>query len=349
MAEHVRRRRSDARIMFVGTKGRIEARVVPSLGYEFGTIWISGFARRFSLQALVFPVKVLVALVQSFFLIRSRRPAAVVGTGGYVSGPVVYIASLLGVPTLIQEQNSYPGVTTRLLASRVNEVHLTYASSARYLKGARDIRITGNPVRDSIGTISRREGREFFDLNEQAPTLLLFGGSQGATSLNSAMKASLGEFSHGTFQVIWQTGRDDFGEARAVAEGAGNPAWLRVFMYIERMEFAYAASDLAVCRAGATTLAELTKAGVPSVLVPYPHAAADHQTENAKTMVGAGASVLLRDQDVREQFSPVVHRLLQDPGSLRRMSDRALSLARPEAASALAEAVLHLAEGRDVR
>lgn len=343
IADEIRRRRPDAEIVFVGTRGKIEARVVPASGYRFVSIVVSGFRRSFSLATLVFPVKLGIALVQSFILIRKMRPCVVVGTGGYVCGPPLYAAARLRIPTLIQEQNSYPGVTTRLLARVVSEVHLTFESSRRFLKRTDNVWVTGNPTRVMIGHVGREEAAKMFGLDPGRQTLLVFGGSLGARSINTAMLAVIREVTQMGVQVIWQTGESDGGQAAARVKELGCGAMVRVHTFIERMEFAYAAADLAICRAGATTLAELTSAGLPSVLVPYPFAAADHQTENARAMVDAGAALMVRDLEIQEKLLKTLRELLERPDQLKEMSQQALSLGKPGATDALASAVLRLA------
>lgn len=187
VADEIKERHPDAAILFVGTKGRIEATVVPARGYEFVTIWISGFRRRLSAATFLFPLKVIVSMVQSIRLLRRRRPELVIGTGGYVCGPVVCAAQLLGIPTLIQEQNSYPGVTTRMLAPRATEVHLTFEESRRYLKRQSNVLITGNPTREIIGTVRREAGASAFGIDGTKRTVLVFGGSLGASSINLSL------------------------------------------------------------------------------------------------------------------------------------------------------------------
>jgi UDP-N-acetylglucosamine--N-acetylmuramyl-(pentapeptide) pyrophosphoryl-undecaprenol N-acetylglucosamine transferase len=313
-------------------------------------IWISGFKRTLSAGNLLVPIKLLVALIQSFNLIRRSRAQVVVGTGGYVAGPVVVVAAAMRLPTVIQEQNSYPGVTTRLLAPFVNEVHLTFESSRRFLRRARNVRVTGNPTRGKVGTISKSDGRRFFGLDENKRTLLVFGGSWGARSLNRAMRMCFKKFVDEGIQVVWQTGMEDHEEIRAEVAGHG-PAVssvVKVYPFIERMENAYGACDLALCRAGATTLAELTKGGVPSILVPFPYAMADHQTENARTMVEAGAAVLVSDDQIGERLFETVKGLIFDDRTLGLMSISARSLGRPEAAETIASSIIALAERSDV-
>jgi UDP-N-acetylglucosamine--N-acetylmuramyl-(pentapeptide) pyrophosphoryl-undecaprenol N-acetylglucosamine transferase len=344
IAEELRSLCPDAEIVFAGTKGKIEERIVPKRGYRFASIWISGFRRKLTLATLLFPLKVIVATVQSLMLIRQLRPAVVIGTGGYVCGPPVFAGSLLGVPTLIQEQNSYPGVTTRLLARRASEVHITFEQSRRFLKRQDNVKVSGNPVRSAVGTVSRQEGAEFFRLDPGRTTLLVFGGSLGATSLNKAMVRILPEIVARNVQVIWQTGQDDFTMAREFVLTAGESvaAHTRVYRFIEKMENAFAACDLALCRSGASTIAELTLAGVPSVLVPYPFAAADHQTENARAMTEGGAALMCKDSELETGLLPLVLSLLDDPARREAMGRRAKLLAKPDAARTLARAVLAL-------
>jgi len=269
----------------------------------------------------------------------------VVGTGGYVCGPPLFIASLLGFPTLIQEQNSFPGVTTRLLASRVSQVHLSFKSSQRYLRQHDNVRVSGNPTRESVGKIARSEGAAYFDIEPSKQTLLVFGGSQGAQSINNAVVAILDQLLSRGVQVLWQTGESDYAAMVSKANqlvGYSNGT-ARVYKFIERMECAYAACDIALCRSGATTVAELTKAGVPSILVPYPFAAADHQTENAKGVVEAGGAVMIADAELSNSLWNTIESLLNDPDRLHEMKRKALSLAMPDATSVLAAAVLELA------
>jgi UDP-N-acetylglucosamine--N-acetylmuramyl-(pentapeptide) pyrophosphoryl-undecaprenol N-acetylglucosamine transferase len=342
----VKRLRPDTEILFIGTRGHIEARVVPAAGYAFRPIWISGFARRLSLQALLFPLKLVVAMVQSLWTMIRLRPAVVVGTGGYVCGPPLLTASLMGIPTLIQEQNSYPGVTTRVLAARVTEVHLTFPGSQRFLTRAAHVHISGNPTRDLIGRRSREEGAAFFALDPGRLTVLVFGGSQGASSLNKAVSAAISTLVAEGIQLVWGTGEHDFVAAQAAVQGLPpeGRSMVSVHRYVEKIEFAYAACDLAVTRAGATTVAELARVGIPSVLVPYPFAAADHQTENAKAMADAGAAVMVRDSDLVASLLPTVRGLLSDSHRLRQMAEHASALGHSRAAEELAVSVIRLAK-----
>lgn len=340
IAEALRELRPDAEVSFVGSRNRIEARVVPRLGYEFDALWISGLKRTFSLATALLPLKILVSLVQSLRILHRRTPQVVVGTGGYVSGPLLYAATLTGRATLIHEQNEYPGVTTRLLAPRVDEVHVTYESGVRRLPRARRIVVSGNPVRLSLRRCDAADARVAFGLQPGKRTLLVFGGSLGSASINKALRPLVPRLVREGYQLIWQTGTRDIAELAPI--GALYPEQVIVRAFIDDMDQAYSAADLAVCRAGATSLAELTMLGVPAILVPYPHAAADHQYYNAIAMADAGAARVLRDSELGKLESTLFD-LLDDAAALRRMSAAAEAQARPRAAYHLAEAVLALA------
>jgi len=341
IADEIRRRHPDADIVFVGTRGKIESRVVPGRGYRFVTIWISGMSRRLSAGMLLFPLKVVVALIQSVHIVRKIKPDVVIGTGGYVCGPVVAAAQMLGKRTLIQEQNSVPGATTRMLAPRADEVHIAFEGSTAYLHRHDNVRLTGNPTRDRIGSVNRSVGSQAFGLDPAKTTLLVFGGSRGASSINAAVASLAPDLDKGGVQILWQTGKEDFEHFSALFGELSER--IKMYPFIENMENAYAACDLAVCRSGASSIAELTRAGVPSVLIPYPHAAADHQTENARAIAAAGAGFLLPDGEAGRLLGDTVRRLLSDRVRLAAMAGAARRLGKPGAAGVLADAVEQLA------
>lgn len=342
IAEEIKLLKSDAEILFVGTKNKIEARVVPERGYMFKPIWISGFRRKFTPGNLLFPVKLIVAMIQAMRIVKKFRPMVVIGTGGYVSGPVLYAATLGGVPTLIQEQNSYPGATTRFLAKRVNEVHLTFEQSRKYFSGLGNIFVSGNPTRRSLAAVSRADALRYFGFSEDPRNLILvFGGSLGARSINAAFIRYAGDLVGKNFQLLWQTGAEDF---ENVKQSLGEPlrSRIKIYPFIDRMDYAYAISDLVVCRAGATTIAELTLLGKPALLVPYPFAAADHQTENARSMAADGAAEVIPDQELQDGLVEKIILMFQSD-RLRRMSESSRALARPDAARDIAVRALRLA------
>jgi UDP-N-acetylglucosamine--N-acetylmuramyl-(pentapeptide) pyrophosphoryl-undecaprenol N-acetylglucosamine transferase len=329
-----------AEFLFVGAKGRIEERVVPGHGYPFRSIWISGFARGLKAKNLLFPIKIIVAMMQSFALIRKFKPQVAVGTGGFVTGPVLYAATLLHIPTLIQEPDSYPGFTTRRLAKRATEVHVGFEEATRFLSSAKNVKVSGNPTRDTLGTIKREDGARFFKLDSQKKTLLVFGGSLGASSINTAVLGLVEDLCRSGFQLIWQTGERDYEKVKSATRSMPT---VRVEKFIEKMEYAYAAADLVVCRAGALTLAELTRAGKAAILVPYPYATAGHQLLNARALVEAGAAALVLDHELASKLKAGVFEVLGDDRRRGEMARRSESLGKPGAARTIAEAVLRIA------
>ncbi|MBI1803261.1 MAG: undecaprenyldiphospho-muramoylpentapeptide beta-N-acetylglucosaminyltransferase [Ignavibacteriae bacterium] len=342
IADEVRKLVPDAEILFVGTKNKIEARVVPQKGYQFETIWIGGFRRSFAPGNIVFPMKVVVSLMQAYSILQRFQPHIVVGTGGYISGPVLYAASRKKIPTLIQEQNSYPGVTTRLLAKRVTEVHLTFESSKRFLERIDNVVISGNPTRGDLEVAHRSEAFRYFIFDERGrKTILVFGGSLGARMINQAVEKALDQLIQHGLRIIWQTGNEDYERAKHMCDRLpSGRLWVNAF--IDRMDYAYAASDLVICRAGATTIAELTRLGKPAILVPYPFAAANHQFENARAMTEAGAAEIIDDHELSEKFVSSVLSLL-DEKKLRAMSEASAKLGRPNAAREIAGRIVQLA------
>jgi len=337
MADELRAVRPESQVLFVGTRTKIEARVVPARGYAFRTIWISGLQRGALMNNILLPVKALVSVLQSFVLIRSFRPHAVVGTGGYVSGPPLFVASLLGIPTVVHESNSFPGVTTRLLSRRASSVLITFDETRKWLARQDNVDVVGTPTRKELGTIPRETGAAFFGLDPHRPTVLIFGGSLGAASINAAVERVIGDIRTKGIQVIWQTGQQEFDAYRSSADSSRG-IWVGPF--IDAMENAYAAADVVVCRAGATTVAELTRLGKPSILVPYPHAAEDHQVLNARTLVDAGAARMVRDHELGARLKDEVLQVLSDKDTQQRMRDAALKLGNPNAAQEIVRKIL---------
>ena len=339
IAEAIRIQRPDAEFLFFGTAGKIEARVVPKRGFPFRNIWISGFHRSLRLSNLLFPLKVAVSLVQSWIAMRSFRPDVVVGTGGYVCGPVLLAASMLGIPTVVHESNSYPGVTTRMLAGRATKVLVAFEETRRWLKRSDNVEIAGTPVRSGLSRVGREDGCKHFGLDPSATVILILGGSLGASSLNRAIAAIVPEILRRGIRVVWQTGGAEEHDYRARFGASGVGVIAR---FIDDMGHAYAAADLVVCRAGASTVAELTALGKASILVPYPHAAADHQTKNARAMEAAGAAVVIVDEEVERSLSDRIFLLATDNKRLATMSAAAKARGKENAGTEIARTILGL-------
>lgn len=339
IADAVRDMRPDAEILFVGTRDRIESRVVPRAGYRFVSIWISGFQRSLRLRNLLFPLKIAVSLVQSFLHLRRFKPHVAVGTGGYVSGPVLWMASRMGVPVALHESNSVPGVATRLMAAQAQVVFTAFQETSLRLARTDNVRLVGTPVRQS-GRIQRADGLARFSLAPDKKTLLVLGGSLGAASINNAVLRVVERFADSGIQLLWQTGRYQDSTIQEALRGK-SVGWVGPF--IEDMESAYAAADLAVCRAGAATVAELAATGTPAILVPYPRATDDHQTHNARLLEQASAAVMISDADLDARLSSAVVKLMADNARREAMKDAALGLAKADAARIIATALLDIA------
>lgn len=326
--------------VFVGRAGGPEEKIVPAAGFELFTLKVSGLARFWSAENLLFPFKLAGALLAARKLLNRLRPSVVVGTGGYVSFPILFWAQWKKVPNALQEQNSVPGLATRLLAPRAGVVFLGFAEAARFFSRLENLLFAGNPVRPGLSK-KREEGAAAFGLSPEKKTVFIFGGSQGARKLNEAAWNWIQTERPSDLQILWQTGPRWHQEHEA--ELAQKQAGVVVRPYIDDMAAAYAAADLVVCRAGALSIAELTALGKPSILVPYELAAADHQTKNALALVRAGGAVLLKEKELGPGLlSEKVRGFLNDPAELKKMAQRAEQFGRPEAARQMAEEIVKL-------
>ena len=337
-------RDAEAQVLFVGTSKGLEARVIPQAGERLKTIWISGFSRSNMLQNVLLPLKLSVSLLQCLRLHLTFRPNVVIGTGGYVTGPLVWTAQLLRIPTVLQEQNSCPGWTTKKLAPRATAVCVGFEGAKRRIRSAR-IHVTGNPLRMSFRKMSREDARAKWPLDASRKTLLIFGGSLGARSINNTLVAALPTLLR-KYNLIWQTGKTGIPAASdtALIEQATRTQQLIVRDFIDDMPGAYAMADLAVCRAGAMTLAELAVSGVPAILIPFPFATDDHQTVNARSVVEAGAARLIPDRDLSpELLNQSVIDCLDSDAIVQSMASAMKTLARPNAAFEIADVVLQSA------
>jgi len=334
----------NANILYIGARQGAEARIIPKAGGKLRMLWISGFSRRHMLRNFLLPLKLIVSFFQSTQLLISFRPHVVIGTGGYVMGPVLWTAQRMGFPTLLQEQNSYPGYTTRVLARHARIVCVGFKDAVLRLAGSR-VEVTGNPLRPSFCTLDREKAHASWDLDFQRPTLLVFGGSAGAHSINTAVDAALPRLLD-RWNLIWQTGRTDVSSSTNIAllEDAIEQKKLVVREFIENMPEAYAVSDLAICRSGAMTLAELAATGLPAILIPYPYATDDHQTANAQAVVAAGAAVMISDSQLNEDtLFTAVNRLFASESERKQISEQMKSLAKRDAAERIVELALSIA------
>lgn len=339
IADAFRALRPEGSVLFAGTRDRMEWETVPKAGYDIEPIWISGFHRQWTWKNLLFPLKLVVSLLQSLRILRRFRPDAVLCCGGFASGPIGWVATRLGIPLMLQEQNSYPGVTTRLLAKHAETLFIAFEEARQWLPDV-PIRNVGNPVRQGLDALSRSEGARRLGLDPERKTLLVMGGSGGARTIVEAVTANLEKLhSQLGLQILWPSGHAYFQELESRLSREKWPH-LHLVPYIDDMAAAYASCDLVISRAGAISLSELLVAGRPSILIPSPHVAGDHQRHNAEAIAGQGAARLLPDAEASAKLAELVGELLSHPDELQTMGEVARSLARTDAAATIAESLI---------
>jgi len=343
IAQAVRELRPDARFLFVGAEGKMEMQKVPAAGFAIEALPIRGFQRGSLIKNIGLPWRLLRSMLKARALVRSFKPHVAVGVGGYASGPLLKAAQGMGVPTLIQEQNSLPGKTNIHLAKRAARICVAYAGMEKYFPKDR-ILLTGNPVRSDTVKLTGKKprGLEHFALREEAPILFITGGSLGARGINRGVEAALPRWKEAGVQVIWQTGTPFLKQAQEAAARIGY-ADCKVLEFVDRMDLAYAVADLVVARAGAISVSELCIVAKPAILVPLPTAAEDHQTHNARALTDRGAAMLLRDADAVEQLGATALELIRDPQALDRIRLAIAGLAQHDAAQAIAAEVIRIA------
>ncbi|WP_111394656.1 undecaprenyldiphospho-muramoylpentapeptide beta-N-acetylglucosaminyltransferase [Algoriphagus aquaeductus] len=325
----------DSEILFVGALGKMEMQKVPEAGYPIKGLPVAGLQRSLSLANLSFPFKLWKSLRMAAQIVKEFRPHAVVGVGGYASGPVLRAAQSKGIPTLLQEQNSYAGLTNKLLAKKANSICVAYPGMDQFFPAGK-IKITGNPVRKDILDLSgkKEKGIEHFGLATDRKTILVLGGSLGARTLNQAVLQDMQKLEEAGYQVLWQSGKFYFKEMLAKLEESGlKHIHLREF--IREMDLAYAVADVIVSRAGALSVSELSLVGKPVIFIPSPNVAEDHQTKNAMAYVSHQAAMLLRDAEAVGQLKNKVDELLQDAALAATLGENMKKLAKPDAAKAI--------------
>lgn len=339
VAEKIRMMIPEAEILFVGTKSKIEGRVVPQLGFKFKSIWIKGFSRKINFENILFPLKLIVSIIQSIIINLKFRPTVAIGSGGYVSGPAIYGSSLIGAKIILLEQNSFPGVTTKLLEKYAKEVHISFADSKKYFRNPEKLFLTGNPIRSSLSQAVKEDALKEFGLSSSNKTLLVIGGSLGAGSMNKAIAESIKKLEGKGIQIIWQTGNDYFDKYKNLASDN-----VKVLPFVNKMNLAYSACDLLLARAGATTIAELLALGIPSILVPSPNVAENHQYYNAKSLADSNAAILIEDKDMKNKLADGIISAIYDEEKLKQLKHNALALAKPDAAEVIAKNAIKYAK-----
>jgi len=338
IANELKKRNSKADFLFVGAKNRMEMEKVPQAGFPIKGLWITGIQRKLTLKNLLFPIKLISSLYNANKIIKKFKPNVVIGTGGFASGPTLYMAAKKGIPTLVQEQNSYPGITNKILAKKANVICVAYDGLERFFPTDKIVK-TGNPVRQDLLEISkkRNEARKSYKLISSQKTLLVLGGSLGARSINNLIKDHIEWLVKNKVQVIWQTGKLYYADYKHFGDLEG----VQTFEFINTMDLAYAAADIIISRAGAGSISELCIVGKPVIFIPSPNVAEDHQTKNAMAVVNNNAAVMIKENELntfKHQFEGILSRQIKQ----EELSKNIKELALPNATQLIASEVENL-------
>ena len=345
IANAIKELHPEAEILFVGAEGRMEMHRVPAAGYPIKGLPVAGFDRKNLLKNIPVLIKLFKSQRMARKIVKDFRPHAAVGVGGYASGPTLKVAGSMGIPTLLQEQNSYAGVTNKLLAKQAKKICVAYEGMERFFDKDKII-LTGNPVRQGLlnPTTTREEAIASFGLNPEKRTVLILGGSLGARTINQCIMNNLDKVKNSSIQFIWQTGKIYIEEARAAVARAGELPMLHVTDFISDMAIAYSAADLVISRAGAGSISEFCLLQKPVILVPSPNVAEDHQTKNALALVNKNAALYVKDANAQDLLLDKAIETVNQPGLLKNLSKNIAELAFTDSANVIAKEVLKLAE-----
>ena len=345
IANALRKLDSETEILFVGALGRMEMEKVPDAGYKIIGLPVEGLKRRFTLKNITVVIKFLKSLAMAKKILKEFRPDVAVGVGGYASGPVLRAAAKMGIPTIIQEQNSYAGITNKMLARKACKICVAYEGMEKYFPADKII-LTGNPVRQNLENLEilKNEAFSFFNLKAGQPVVLVLGGSLGAGSINKSLSESITKLGNSNCQWLWQTGKYYYHDVNEKVSLSGFEN-IKVNGFINRMDYAFAAADIIVSRAGAGTISELCLVGKPVILVPSPNVAEDHQTRNALALSKKGAAVLIPDSQAAESLADETIKLISDINKRKLLSENISKLAERDADIRIAEEVIKIAEG----
>jgi UDP-N-acetylglucosamine--N-acetylmuramyl-(pentapeptide) pyrophosphoryl-undecaprenol N-acetylglucosamine transferase len=348
IAEALKRRDPLIDILFVGARGRMEMEKVPQAGFPIEGLWISGLQRKLKLSNLMFPIKVVHSLLRCRSIVKSFKPDVVVGVGGYASGPLVKVASQMGIPAVLQEQNSYPGITNKLLAKKASRICVAYPGMEKFFP-VEKIVMTGNPMRSQFDKVfTREEAANLYGLDPTKKTIFAVGGSLGARTINETIQQAYDLLKdRDDIQVLWQIG--SFYAAQCLETPVAQLGNVHASLYIDRMDLAYAMADVVISRAGAMTISELCLTGKAAILVPSPYVAEDHQTHNAMALVRLGAAILVADSEAPSRAFPEALRLLEHEDELRKLESQIRKIGKPHAADEIADIILSLASSNPRR
>jgi len=338
IANELKSRFPDAEFLFVGAKDKMEMQKVPQAGYKIEGLWIAGLQRKFTLQNAMFPFKLIDSLWESRKIIKQFKPNVVIGTGGFASGPLLQMANMMHIPTVIQEQNSFPGITNKLLSKKANKICVAYENLERFFPNEKMI-LTGNPVRQDLIDIEskREEAIQYFNLDANKKTLLVLGGSLGARRVNQLIEKELENIVSQNVQVIWQCGKLYFEDYKKY-----NSENVQVLAFIDRMDLVYATADIVISRAGASSVSELCIVGKPVIFIPSPNVAEDHQTKNAKSIVDKNGAIMIKESELDENFTTIFNSLLNDENQQKELSKNIKQLALPNATKQIVDEIIKL-------
>lgn len=339
IANELKTRFPDAEFLFVGAKDKMEMQKVPQSGYQIKGLWIAGLQRRITFDNALFPLKLISSLFRARTIVRQFKPDVVIGTGGFASGPLLQIATLLGIPTVIQEQNSFPGITNKLLSKKANTICVAYENLERFFPKEKMI-LTGNPVRQDVLDIDskRSEALSYFNLDTNKKTLLILGGSLGSRRINQLIEKELDFLLASGVQVFWQCGNFYMSEYRHFSEKED----VQVVSFIDRMDLIYAAADFVISRAGASSVSELCLVGKPTIFIPSPNVAEDHQTKNGKAIADKKGALLIKESELEDKFESVFNKLLHDENLQNNLSLNMKKLAKPNATKDIVAEIIKL-------
>ena len=336
IADELKSRYPNAEFLFVGASDRMEMDKVPQAGYEIEGLWISGIQRKLTLKNIMFPFKLIISLLRSRKILKSFKPDVVIGTGGFASGPLLHVAASQKIPSLIQEQNSFPGITNKLLGKKVNTICVAYEGLEKFFPKEK-IRLTGNPIRKDLLEVKGKhiEGKDAFTLIHSKHTLLVLGGSLGARRINELIEVNIDFFETKNIQVIWQCGKLYYDQYKRYNELKN----IQVHAFLNTMDLAYGAADIIISRAGAISVSELCIVGKPVIFIPSPNVAEDHQTKNAKAVADKNAAILIREKDLELDFQKQFSDLISNEERRKELSKNIESLALVNATNAIVDEV----------
>ena len=340
IADTLKKRFPQAEILFIGAKNRMEMDRVPKAGYSIEGLWISGFKRELSLDNLSFPFKLISSMIKARKILKRFKPDVVIGVGGFASGPTMKTAASLGIPIVIQEQNSYPGVTNKIVSKKASVICVAYENMEQWFPKDKIV-LTGNPLRNNIVSLDDKkdEARRYFNLKPDKKTILLVGGSQGALGINRGISAQIASFKEKDCQMIWQTGKHYYDQAVQEVIDNGLQDRIKCTVFIDRMDLAYAAADVVISRAGAMSISELSLLNKAVVFVPLPTAAEDHQTKNAMSLVNANAAIMVKNSETEKELLPTVFGLLEDEERQNEMKNNIARFSKPNAAEDIVDQI----------